>query len=124
MRAGAIVKDVGIPTGEGSFIHSYERLGVIEEPLTRAWRRRIAFAFLFPRPAPDRRKKKSWSMATIVLGAVGTAISGGFEAQAADPFIAVKMGTDATPAYRGTAYVVFEELTLSRFGNPIPQFSF
>ncbi|SEO15774.1 putative phage cell wall peptidase, NlpC/P60 family [Paracoccus alcaliphilus] len=59
MRAGAIVKHVGILTGEGRFIHSYERLGVIEEPLTPAWRRRIAFAFLFPRPAPARRKKKS-----------------------------------------------------------------
>lgn len=59
MRAGAIVKHVGILTGPDSFIHSYERLGVIEEPLTIAWRRRIAFAFLFPRPAPARRKKKS-----------------------------------------------------------------
>ena len=29
------------------FIHAYERLGVIEEPLTPAWRRRVAFAFLF-----------------------------------------------------------------------------
>jgi hypothetical protein len=28
--------------------HAYERLGVIEEPLTQSWRRRIAFAFLFP----------------------------------------------------------------------------
>jgi NlpC/P60 family putative phage cell wall peptidase len=59
MRAGAIVKHVGILTGTDSFIHSYERLGVIEEPLTTAWRRRIAFAFLFPRPAPAPRKKKS-----------------------------------------------------------------
>ena len=59
MRAAAIVKHVGILTGPDSFIHSYERLGVIEEPLTPAWRRRIAFAFLFPRPAPARRKKKS-----------------------------------------------------------------
>ncbi len=59
MRAGAIVKHVGILTGPDSFIHSYERLGVIEEPLTTAWQRRIAFAFLFPRPAPSRRKKKS-----------------------------------------------------------------
>ena len=59
MRAGAIVKHVGILTGDGSFIHSYERLGVIEEPLTTAWRRRIAFAFLFPRPAPASHKKKT-----------------------------------------------------------------
>lgn len=58
MRSQAIVKHVGVLTGPGSFIHSYERLGVIEEPLTSAWRRRIAFAFLFPHPAPGQRKKK------------------------------------------------------------------
>ena len=53
----AIAKHVGVmtgatgatgATGPASFIHSYERLGVIEQPLTLAWRRRIAFAFLFP----------------------------------------------------------------------------
>jgi len=49
MRARAIAKHVGILTGPDSFLHAYERLGVIEEPLTHAWRRRIAFAFLFPR---------------------------------------------------------------------------
>ena len=44
----AIAKHVGILTGPNTFLHAYERLGVIEEPLTPAWRRRIAFAFLFP----------------------------------------------------------------------------
>jgi hypothetical protein len=48
----------------------------------------------------------------------------GDEAQQADPFIAAKMGPGATPAYRGTAYVVFEELPLERFGNRLPQVSF
>jgi NlpC/P60 family putative phage cell wall peptidase len=48
MRAGAIAKHVGIVTGANRFVHAYERLGVIEEPLSPAWRRRIAFAFLFP----------------------------------------------------------------------------
>ena len=48
MRAGAIAKHCGILTEHGRFIHAYERLGVIEEPLTTAWQRRIAFAFLFP----------------------------------------------------------------------------
>ena len=38
----------------------------------------------------------------------------GDDAQEADPFIAAKMGADNTPACRGTAYVVFEELPLSR----------
>ena len=48
MRPRAIAKHVGILTGPATFLHAYERLGVIEEPLTNAWRRRIAFAFLFP----------------------------------------------------------------------------
>ena len=55
MRTAASVKHVGILTGAESFTHSYERLGVIEEPLTTAWRRRIAFAFPFPHP----RKRKT-----------------------------------------------------------------
>jgi len=47
MAPRAIAKHVGILTGPGTFLHAYERLGVIEEPLTPSWRRRIAFAFLF-----------------------------------------------------------------------------
>ncbi len=48
----------------------------------------------------------------------------GNEVQAPDPFISAKMGAANTPAYRGTAYVVFEELNLSAFGNRLPQISF
>jgi len=48
MRAGAIAKHMGILSGVGRFIHAYERTGVIEEHLTPAWQRRIAFAFRFP----------------------------------------------------------------------------
>lgn len=48
----------------------------------------------------------------------------GDETQTADPFIAAKMGAANTPAYRGTAYVVFEELPLSTYGNRLPQLSF
>jgi hypothetical protein len=48
----------------------------------------------------------------------------GGEAQTADPFIAAKMGAANTPAYRGTAYVVFEDLALATFGNRLPQLSF
>jgi NlpC/P60 family putative phage cell wall peptidase len=49
MAPRAIAKHVGILTGPYHFIHAYERLGVVEEVLTLTWRRRIAFAFLFPR---------------------------------------------------------------------------
>ena len=48
MRAGAVAKHCGMLTAPDRFVHAYERSGVIEEPLTAAWRRRIAFAFLFP----------------------------------------------------------------------------
>jgi NlpC/P60 family putative phage cell wall peptidase len=48
MMPCAIAKHVGIMTALDSFLHAYERLGVIEEPLTLSWRRRIAFAFLLP----------------------------------------------------------------------------
>ena len=48
MAPRAFAKHVGILTTPDSFIHSYERLGVVEEVLTPVWRRRIAFAFLFP----------------------------------------------------------------------------
>ncbi len=51
MRRGAIAKHIGILTSERSFIHAYEGLGVVEEPLTTAWPRRIALAFLFPAPS-------------------------------------------------------------------------
>ncbi len=48
MRAGAIAKHAGILSPSHRFIHAYERTGVIEEVLTPAWQRRIAFAFRFP----------------------------------------------------------------------------
>ena len=48
----------------------------------------------------------------------------GDESQTADPFISAKMGVANTPAYRGTAYVVFEDLPLGNYGNRIPQMSF
>lgn len=48
MRAGAVAKHCGIVTAPDRFIHAYERSGVVEVPLDAGWRRRVAFAFLFP----------------------------------------------------------------------------
>ena len=61
MAPRAIAKHVGILTGQSdmgaeSFIHAYDRLGVIEEALTIAWSRRIAFAFQFPAANPSAEK--------------------------------------------------------------------
>ncbi len=48
----------------------------------------------------------------------------GDEDQLPDPKIAAVEGADRAPAYRGTAYVVIEDLALERFGNRVPQFNF
>ena len=48
----------------------------------------------------------------------------GAAGQMPDPLIEAKQGTDNAPAYRGTAYVVFDRFPLENFGNRIPQFSF
>ena len=48
----------------------------------------------------------------------------GEEDQLPDPVISAVEGADRAPAYRGTAYVVLENLDLTPFGNRIPQFNF
>ena len=48
----------------------------------------------------------------------------GSEDQDPDPLIAAKQGADNAPAYRGTAYIVFERFALEEYGNRIPQFQF
>lgn len=48
----------------------------------------------------------------------------GTEAQNVDPKIVSTEGADATSAYKGICYVVFEELLLEDFGNRIPQLNF
>lgn len=48
----------------------------------------------------------------------------GTDDQQVDPKILAIEGADFTPAHRGLAYVVFENLQLERFGNHIPQMNF
>ncbi|MFG1180322.1 baseplate multidomain protein megatron [Xanthobacter versatilis] len=45
----------------------------------------------------------------------------GDEAQVPDPLIEARQGAGATPSYRGVAYVVFENLELTDYGNRLPQ---
>jgi hypothetical protein len=49
---------------------------------------------------------------------------GGGEDQSIDPLIASIEGVGATPAYRGLALAVFEDLELAEFGNRIPFMTF
>ncbi|MGB8818190.1 MAG: glycoside hydrolase TIM-barrel-like domain-containing protein [Rhizobiaceae bacterium] len=48
----------------------------------------------------------------------------GSGSQLADPLIEAKQGADNAPAYRGTAYAVFDQFPLQNFGNRIPQLHF
>ncbi len=48
----------------------------------------------------------------------------GDEDQLPDPKIEAVEGAGMAPAFRGVAYVVFEDLDLAPFGNRVPQFSF
>jgi hypothetical protein len=48
----------------------------------------------------------------------------GSEVQPADSLIVAHEGSDRAPAYRGLAYVVFERLPITAYGNRIPQLSF
>jgi hypothetical protein len=48
----------------------------------------------------------------------------GDETQSEDPLIQEIEGADNTPAYRGTCYIVFEDMPLADFGNRIPQLQF
>ena len=48
----------------------------------------------------------------------------GSAAQLPDPLIEAKQGAGNAPAYRGTAYAVFDRFPLDSFGNRIPQVQF
>ena len=52
------------------------------------------------------------------------AVYPGSDDQLPDPKMEAVEGVGAVPAYRGTAYVVIEDLDLAPFGNRVPSFSF
>ena len=55
---------------------------------------------------------EEWDLSTITHR-----LHVGSEDQTPDPFIEAHLGAGNTPAYRGTAYIVFERLALEPFGN-------
>ncbi|WP_308814889.1 phage tail protein [Sphingomonas sp. GV3] len=78
---------------------------------------------------PIRSVGRIWAEGQLIRGAAGDwKLTTGFrlhrggEDQPVDPLIA--SAEDATPAYRGIAYAVFERLPLERFGNRIPSLTF
>ena len=74
---------------------------------------------------PITRLDRVWANGEQVsLSAYHWRLYKGDETQNPDPLIEAVEGTGLAPAYRGTAYVVFEDLPLDAFGNRLPQFSF
>lgn len=70
----------------------------------------------------DGKLMRDASGETSVAGAIR--IYTGAEDQAADPLIVAVEGMAGAPAYRGIAYVVFDNLGLDDFANHVPQFGF
>ncbi|NIY72675.1 host specificity protein [Marivivens donghaensis] len=62
--------------------------------------------------------------AEIAVDDLAIRVYKGTETQRPDPRIEAVEGQGAAPAYRGTAYVVIEDMPLGRFGNRVPQLSF
>jgi len=78
-----------------------------------------------------RAVHRIWAEGKLLRGAAGDfktrtrfRFHDGDEDQVADPLIASALGAEAAPAFRGTAYAVFEELELADFGNRIPSLTF
>ncbi|OSP54335.1 glycoside hydrolase/phage tail family protein [Pseudoruegeria sp. SK021] len=60
----------------------------------------------------------------VARSALNLRVYPGSETQVPDPKISAIEGAGNVPAYRGTAYIVLEDLDLGQFGNRVPQFSF
>ncbi len=77
---------------------------------------------------PVRAIGRIWADGRLIRGAAGDLkvkgtlrLHRGAEDQPVDPLIASAEGAGMAPAYRGMAYLLWEELALDTFGNRIPQ---
>ncbi|WP_287940636.1 phage tail protein [Sphingopyxis sp.] len=80
---------------------------------------------------PIRAVRRIWADGNLLRGVSGSfrercvfRSHDGGEDQAVDPLIAAALGPASASAFRGLAYVVFEELELAAFGNRIPSLTF
>lgn len=80
---------------------------------------------------PIRAVRRIWADGKLLRGAAGDfksttgyRLHPGGEEQDPDPLIAAAEGAGQAPAYRGTAYAVFENFQLEDYGNRIPSLTF
>jgi hypothetical protein len=100
------------------------------QPSTTTYSYSASFAVLLSARA-IRGVRRIWADGKLLRGVAGDFKSRtgfrlhlGGEDQAADPLIASAEGVGQTPAMRGCAYAVFENLALADFGNRIPSLTF
>jgi hypothetical protein len=110
--------------------HRSKQGGGKGRPSTTTYSYTASFAVLLS-ARPIRSVGRIWADGNLLRGAAGDwksetgfRLHPGDEDQPVDPFIASAEGMDGTPAYRGCAYAVFENMALGPFGNRIPSLSF
>jgi len=84
----------------------------------------VSLAFALGEGEIDRVKRIWADGVEVAVADLNVAVYKGTEDQLPDPVIAAVEGLENTPAFRGTAYVVIEDLPLEKFGNRIPQLNF
>jgi hypothetical protein len=84
----------------------------------------VSLAFALGEGEIDRVKRIWADGAEVAAGELNFTVYKGTQDQLPDPVIAAVEGMGNAPAFRGTAYVVIEDLPLEQFGNRIPQLNF
>lgn len=99
------------------------------KPKTATYSYSVSFAVVLS-SRPIERVGRIWADGNLLRGAGGDLKSGGslrvhtgHADQMCDPLMEAELGS-ACPAFRGCAYVVFEDLDLTDFGNRIPALNF
>ncbi|MTJ03588.1 MAG: host specificity protein [Sediminimonas qiaohouensis] len=98
--------------------------GTAPRPVTRSYSYSVSLAVALCE-GPIGGVTRVWANGVEVSAAdLNMRVYTGSRDQAPDPAIEAVEGAGAVPAYRGTAYVVMEDLPLAQFGDRVPQFSF
>ena len=84
----------------------------------------VSLAFALGEGEIDRVKRVWADGVEVTTGDLNFTVYNGTQDQLPDPVIAAVEGLENTPAFRGTAYLVIEDLPLEQFGNRIPQLNF
>ncbi len=110
--------------------HSTSTGGGKRGPATASYSYSASFAVLLS-ARPVEGIGRVWADGKLLRDAAGAWLTpvtmrlhNGGDGQAPDPLISAAEGAGGTPAYRGLAYAVFEDLPLADYGNRIPNLTF